>query len=75
MAGRCGRGRRGPHTVAFPGVYFPVGCRTEHGESLIDCLHREVQEELGVPLRSYRLLYTNENFFPAGDEAYHEFGW
>lgn len=58
------------------GWAFLVGGRVEHGEPLLETLHREVAEEVGRRVVRHRLLFSNENFFP--DEAgrdYHEFGW
>ena len=63
-------------TRLVDGRSFLVGGRVEHGESLLDTLHREVAEEVGRRVIRYRLLFSNENFFEAdGGLQYHEFGW
>jgi ADP-ribose pyrophosphatase YjhB (NUDIX family) len=40
---------------------FPGG-GLEFGEGLIDCLHREWQEETGLPILSYEHFYTTDFF-------------
>lgn len=57
------------------GYAFPIGGRVEHGETLVETLKREVREETGREVVGYRLLYTNENFFPLSQMDYHEYGW
>ena len=37
---------------AAPDVYFLPGGKPEPGESALDCLHREIREELGVGVRA-----------------------
>lgn len=57
------------------GMMFTPGGRVEFGETLLDTLHREVWEELGRRVTSYRLVYTNENFAPVGGVNFHEYNW
>lgn len=40
---------------------FPGG-GLEYGEGILDCLHREAQEELGQDIEVVRQLYTTESF-------------
>jgi ADP-ribose pyrophosphatase YjhB (NUDIX family) len=40
---------------------FPGG-GVEYGEGILDCLHREAQEELGQDIEVVRQLYTTETF-------------
>ena len=46
----------GQHLMKFPGGGL------EFGEGLIDCLHREIDEELNLKLTNIQHLYTQENF-------------
>lgn len=40
---------------------FPGG-GLEYGEGILDCLHREAQEELGQDVEVLQQFYTSENF-------------
>lgn len=42
-------------------IKFPGG-GLEFGESLIDCLHREFDEELNLKIQNIRHFYTQEDF-------------
>jgi 8-oxo-dGTP diphosphatase len=46
----------GTHLMKFPGGGL------EYGEGLLDCLHREFDEELNVKIEVVEHLYTQENF-------------
>ncbi len=46
----------GEHLMKFPGGGL------ELGEGLVDCLHREFDEELNVKIEVLEHLYTQENF-------------
>ena len=46
----------GEHLIKFPGGGL------EFGEGLIDCLHREFDEELNVKIEVLEHLYTQEDF-------------
>lgn len=61
--------------VMPPVESFPVGGRVEFGETVVEALHREVQEELGCSVVAHRLLYTHENFFHLGGIDFREYGW
>lgn len=54
--------------------WFLPGGRAELGESATDTLLREMQEELGVPVKIERLLYIIENFFSYSRSSEHEVG-
>jgi len=45
-------------------VKFPGG-GLEWGEGILDCLHREAREELGLPIRVLGHFYTTEFFQPS----------
>jgi ADP-ribose pyrophosphatase YjhB (NUDIX family) len=51
------------------------GGRVEWGESIVDALRREMQEELYVEVTVERLGWIIENFFTFEGEAYHEIGF
>ena len=55
-------------------TYYLVGGRVAFGESTEDALVREVREELGVNITSYRPLWVNECFFIDGGKKFHEIG-
>ncbi|SRR5690606_12176618 len=46
----------GEHLMKFPGGGL------EYGEGVLDCLHREFEEELNAKIRVIGHLYTQENF-------------
>ncbi|MDH6253513.1 8-oxo-dGTP diphosphatase [Chryseobacterium sp. H1D6B] len=46
----------GTHLMKFPGGGL------EYGEGLLECLHREFDEELNVKIEVIEHLYTQENF-------------
>ncbi len=46
----------GQHLMKFPGGGL------EYGEGVLDCLHREFEEELNAKIRIIEHLYTQENF-------------
>ena len=50
------------------------GGRVELGESADVAFDREMEEEIGVPVRRERLLWVIENFFTHEAIAYHELG-
>ncbi|MFG2599231.1 NUDIX hydrolase [Streptomyces sp. NPDC048462] len=55
--GRAFAQRRGPHRRLFPDCWDIVGGHVEPGESLLDALAREVEEETGWRLRRVRRLF------------------
>src|SRR5438270_12474108 len=55
--------------------WFLPGGRAELGESASISLLREMQEELGVPMKVERLLYVVENFFTDTNDDWHELGF
>lgn len=46
----------GDHLMKFPGGGL------EYGEGVLDCLHREFEEELNAKIKIIDHLYTQENF-------------
>ena len=46
----------GSHLLKFPGGGL------EFGESVLDCLHREFEEELNLKIQNLQHFYTQENF-------------
>ncbi|GIK43029.1 MAG: DNA mismatch repair protein MutT [Chloroflexota bacterium] len=52
--------------------WFLPGGRVKAGESALEAIARELQEELGITAQSPQLLWTVENFFTLGGERYHE---
>lgn len=52
---------------------FPGG-RAEIGETTEQTLEREMLEELGLPARIDRLLWSVENFFQYEGKCWHEYG-
>ncbi|ROQ67998.1 ADP-ribose pyrophosphatase YjhB (NUDIX family) [Streptomyces sp. 840.1] len=55
--GRAFAQRRGPHRRLFPDCWDIVGGHVEPGESLLDALAREVEEETGWRLHRVRRLF------------------
>lgn len=47
--------------AGVPLLKFPGG-GLEYGESVIDCLHRELDEELNLKIKNVKHLYTQEDF-------------
>lgn len=52
--------------------YRLLGGGIEYGESSIDALHREFQEELDIKLTNCKLLTVSENIFTFNGKPYHE---
>ena len=50
------------------------GGSVEFGETSIEALHREMQEELGTSIESGNLLWVVENFFEYMEKQCHEIG-
>ncbi|MET9293309.1 NUDIX domain-containing protein [Streptomyces sp. NPDC003077] len=68
--------RRGPQRRLFPGCWDIVGGHVEPGESLLEALAREVEEETGWRVRRVRRLlgvtsWTGDD----GDGKRHEADW
>lgn len=53
--------RKGSHLAGY--WEFPGG-KLEQGESLQDCLEREIEEELGIKIRAGRVVLTIEYSYP-----------
>lgn len=45
------------------GYYYPIGGRVHRGESSVDAVLREVQEETGLAMEIDRIGFLHENFF------------
>lgn len=45
------------------GYYYPIGGRVHMGESSVDAVLRQVQEETGVAMEIDRIGFLHENFF------------
>src|SRR5438034_10528276 len=54
--------------------YCLPGGRVEHGETALECIGREMQEELEEEAQVERLLWLNENFFEHAGMTWHEIG-
>lgn len=57
------------------GYYFLPGGHVEFGDSLIDTIYKELQEEIGLKREQINnILYKDflENFFENSDEKHHE---
>lgn len=52
--------------------YRLLGGGIEYGESSLDALHREFQEELDIKLTNCKLLTVSENIFTFNGKPYHE---
>lgn len=50
----------------------PLGGHVEFGEYALDCVHRELREEIGQSLAGVRLLGVLENIFPWRGGTEHE---
>jgi 8-oxo-dGTP pyrophosphatase MutT (NUDIX family) len=63
----------GPDTSETPFYCLPGG-RVEHGETALECINREMREELEEEVRVERLLWLVENFFDHQGMSWHEIG-
>src|SRR5207244_6947728 len=63
----------GPDTSETPFYCLPGG-RVEHGETALECISREMLEELEEDVRVERLLWLVENFFEHQGMSWHEIG-
>jgi ADP-ribose pyrophosphatase YjhB (NUDIX family) len=63
----------GPDTSETPFYCLPGG-RVEHGETALECIDREMREELEEDVRVERLLWFMENFFEHEGMSWHEIG-
>jgi 8-oxo-dGTP diphosphatase len=66
-------------TVLNDGIRTPfhtlLGGHLDIRESLMQCVEREVREEVGLSVAPSRLLYVVENCFFRGSEKLHEIGF
>ena len=52
-----------------------LGGHIKVGEPMIDCVVREVHEEVGLEIAPLKLLYIMENYFARGASKLHEIGF
>ncbi|MFP7478854.1 NUDIX hydrolase [Terribacillus saccharophilus] len=52
-----------------------IGGRIQLGEDSAHAVEREFAEELGIPAKAERLLWTVENFFTYKSRPYHEYSF
>ena len=52
-----------------------LGGHIKIGEPMIDCVVREVREEVGLEVAPLKLLYIMENYFARGASKLHEIGY
>ena len=60
---------RGGRAYALPGGHV------EFGETLSECLSREIFEESGLNVEPDKLVYVHENFYTLNDIVTHEVGF
>ena len=60
---------RGGKSYALPGGHL------EFGESLSECLSREMYEETGLNVEAEKLVYVHENFYTLKEVTTHEIGF
>jgi len=58
-----------------PLFYTLLGGHLHLGESLLECVKREVDEEIGLQTVPSKLLYIVENYFARETERLHEIGY
>lgn len=51
------------------------GGHVEFGETIVDCLRREILEESGLGVEAEKLVYVHENFYTLHAVATHEIGF
>ena len=62
------------HRATHERIWTIPGGRAEIGETSVDTLVREMDEELGVQVTVGRLLWSVENFFHYEGADFHEYG-
>ncbi len=60
---------RGGKSYALPGGHL------EFGESLTECMSREIYEETGLNVEAEKLVYVHENFYTLKGVTTHEIGF
>lgn len=65
----CQRSERG----SFPGYWEFPGGKREPGETIADCLQREIFEELAIQITPTRALRTVDHDYPRGRIRLHPF--
>ncbi|PIY96934.1 MAG: hypothetical protein COY66_02060 [Candidatus Kerfeldbacteria bacterium CG_4_10_14_0_8_um_filter_42_10] len=55
-----------------PPIHYLPGGHLEYGETLEECLKREIKEEVGAVVKTSRFMETFENFFKWRGENHHE---
>ncbi len=60
---------RGGKSYALPGGHL------EFGESLAECMSREIYEETGLNVEAEKLVYVHENFYSLKGVTTHEIGF
>lgn len=64
-------GKRAKHRTSYPNVWDMVGGHCENGETIIQTLIRELQEEIGVTPINFK--HTAKLFDSNNDHTYHVF--
>ena len=70
--------RRAPWVRVFPDAWGPFGGHVDRGEDLEEALRREAREELGIAVRTFKLLgqiHDPKEIEPAVIHVYAVYSW